>query len=194
VADSAQNLAGRTIVLGVTGSIAAYKAADVASRLAEHGADVYPVMTEAACRLVRPLTLKVLSRNPVSADLWKDEEAWQPGHIELADQADLLLVAPATADCIARFAHGLAPDLLTSIHLATEAPVMLAPAMNGKMLAHPATQANLATLRERGARFVEPDTGMLACGYSGRGKLASVDAIVSAVLVFFGADASDDER
>jgi len=175
------------IVLGVTGSIAAYKAADITSRLTEAGARVYPVMTAEACRLITPLTLQTLARNPVATDLWKEGQGWQPGHIELADQADLLLVAPATAHCLALFAHGLAPDLLSSIHLATRAPVMLAPAMNGKMLDHPATRANLKLLAERGCRVIEPDSGMLACGYEGKGKLAAVDVIVQAVVRFFAA-------
>lgn len=177
-------LKGRTIILGVTGSIAAFKAADITSRLTEAGAKVFPVMTAGACSFIQPLTLQTLSRQPVATDLWNEGAGWQPGHIELADQADLLLVAPATAHCIAQFTHGLAPDLLTSIHLATPAPVMIAPAMNGKMLAHAATQANVATLRERGYHFVEPDRGMLACGYEGEGKLASVDRIVQTVIEF----------
>jgi len=142
-------------------------------------------MTESACRFIQPLTLQTLARNPVACDMWREVEAWQPGHIDLADRADLLLVAPATANCLANFAHGFASDLLSSIHLATPAPVMLAPAMNGKMLAHAATQANLATLRERGYRFIEPDAGMLACGYEGKGKLAAVERIVQAVNDFF---------
>lgn len=173
-------------MLGVTGSIAAFKAADITSRLTEIGASVFPVMTAEACRLITPLTLQTLSRNRVASDLWKEGQGWQPGHIELADRADLLLVAPATAHCLGLFAQGLAPDLLSSIHLATPAPVMLAPAMNGKMLAHPAVQANLATLRARGYHFIEPDSGMLACGYEGRGKLASVEAIVARVVEFLG--------
>ena len=180
--DSSSVLVDRTIILGVTASIAAYKAADIVSRLTERGASVYPDMTTGACKLIQPMTLQTLARNPVSYDLWKEAEGWQPGHIELADQADLLLVAPATANCLANFAHGLAPDLLSSIHLATAAPVMVAPAMNGKMLAHPATQTNLQTLRERGVQCIEPETGMLACGYAGKGKLASVDVIVQAVV------------
>jgi phosphopantothenoylcysteine synthetase/decarboxylase len=179
------DLTGRTIILGVTGSIAAYKAADITSRLTALGAKVFPVMTAEACRFIQPLTLQVLSRNPVATDLWKEGEGWQPGHIELADQADLLLVAPATAHCLALFAQGLAPDLLSSIHLATPAPVMLAPAMNGKMLAHAATQANLQTLRSRGYHFIAPQSGMLACGYEGEGKLAAVDTIVQSVQDFF---------
>ncbi|HAV12843.1 MAG TPA: phosphopantothenoylcysteine decarboxylase [Opitutae bacterium] len=178
-------LEGRTILLGVTGSIAAFKAADITSRLTEAGAKVCPVMTAGACSFIQPLTLQTLSRQPVVSDIWSEGQGWQPGHIELADRADLLLVAPATAHCIAQFANGLAPDLLTSIHLATTAPVMIAPAMNGKMLAHPATQANIATLRDRGYHFIEPDRGMLACGYEGEGKLASVDRIVETVVHFF---------
>ena len=138
-------------------------------------------MTASAHRIIQPITLQTLAQNPVAVDLWAEEQGWQPGHIELADRADLLLVAPATAHCLAQFAQGLAPDLLTSIHLATQAPVLMAPAMNGKMLDHPATQNNLKILRSRGYIFVEPDHGMLACGYEGRGKLASIDAIVAAV-------------
>jgi|TARA_B110000967_G_scaffold209757_1_gene267492 phosphopantothenoylcysteine decarboxylase/phosphopantothenate--cysteine ligase len=185
VAEINLDLKGRTIILGITGSIAAYKAADITSRLTEAGAQVYPVMTTEACRFIQPLTLQVLSRNPVVSDLWKEGEGWQPGHIELADRADLFLVAPATAHCLALFAHGLAPDLLSSIHLATPAPVMLAPAMNGKMLAHAATQENIKTLRSRGYHFIEPQSGMLACGYEGAGKLAAVETIVQSVQDFF---------
>jgi len=184
-AASESSLEGRTIILGVTGSIAAYKAADITRRLTEAGASVFPVMTEEACRLITPLTLQTLARNPAVYDLWKEAEGWQPGHIELADRADLLLVAPATAHCIGLFAQGLAPDLLSAIHLATPAPVMLAPAMNGKMLAHPAVAANMEILRERGYRLVEPDSGMLACGYEGKGKLASVEHIMECVRSFF---------
>lgn len=188
VKESIPNLKGRVIILGVTGSIAAYKAADLTSRLTEAGAEVYPVLTESACRFIQPLTLQTLARNPAASDLWDEVKGWQPGHIELADRADLLLVAPATAHCMANFAFGLAPDLLCSIHLATQAPVLLAPAMNGKMLSHLATQRNLETLRERGYHFVEPDMGMLACGYEGQGKLASVPAILAAVAAILTGD------
>ena len=185
LADMNLDLKDRTIILGITGSIAAYKAADITSRLTEAGAKVFPVMTASACRFIQPLTLQVLSRQPVASDLWKEGEGWQPGHIDLADQADLFLVAPATAHCLGLFAQGLAPDLLSSIHLATAAPVMLAPAMNGKMLAHAATQENIATLRSRGYHFIEPESGMLACGYEGEGKLAAVETIVQSVQDFF---------
>lgn len=187
MAEDKTALKGRTIILGVTGSIAAYKAADITSRLTEAGASVYPVMSANAARFVAPLTLQTLARNPARVDLWEEEKDWQPGHIELADRADLLLVAPATAHCLALFAQGLAPDLLSSIHLATEAPVLLAPAMNGKMLDHPATRANIRCLSDRGYQFIEPDQGMLACGYEGKGKLASVETIVDCVLAFFKA-------
>ncbi len=172
-------LSGKTIILGVTGSIAAYRAADLASQLNQRGAQVFPVMTAEATRLIPPLTLKTLARNPVLTSLW-DEEDWQPGHIELADKADLLLVAPATAHTLACFAHGLAPDALTTLYLACTCPVLLAPAMNGKMLAHPATVANLETLRSRRHTFVEPASGMLACGYEGKGRLAPVSEILTA--------------
>lgn len=185
MAENPSNVNGRTIILGVTGSIAAYKAADLTSGLTGLGARVFPVLTRNATRFIPPLTLQTLARNPAAADLWDEENGWQPGHIELADQADLLLVAPATAHSLANFAHGLAPDLLASIYLATEAPVMVAPAMNGKMLAHPATQANLRLLADRGVRFIEPQSGMLACGYEGKGKLAPVSVILDAVEAFF---------
>ena len=125
-----------------------------------------------------------LTQNPPLAAKEHEGKGWQPGHIELADRADLLLVAPATAHTLACFAHGLAPDLLTSIYLATAAKVMIAPAMNGKMWQHPATLANLATLRQRGHLWVEPVAGMLACGYEGPGKLAPVEEIVSSVQKF----------
>jgi len=180
------SLEDKTILLGVTGSIAAYKAADITSQLSKLGASVFGVMTKEAAKIIGPITLQTLSRNPVGVDLWEEGNGWQPGHIELADKADLMLVAPATANILACFAHGLAPDLLTSIYLATPAPVMIAPAMNGKMLKHPATQANIATLKERGVSFIEPQqSGMLACGYEGEGKLAPVEEIVERVVQFF---------
>lgn len=179
------SLTGKNIVLGVSGSIAAYKAADITSQLVKLGARVHVVMTPSAARFITPLTLGTLSRNPVASSLWDEESGWQPGHIELADQADLLLVAPATAQTLARFAHGLADDLLSAIYLATPAPVMLAPAMNGKMLEHPATQANLATLRSRGNKIIEPAEGLLACGYEGKGKLALVEDVIGAVKTHF---------
>ena len=176
------SLKGKVIILGVTGSIAAYKAADITSRLVKLEAQVFPVMTKEATKLITPLTLQTLSRNPAVFDMWEEGVNWQPNHIDLADRADLMLISPATANIIACFAHGLAPDLLTSIYLATEAPVLIAPAMNSKMYAHPATDKNLSTLRNRpGHKIIDPDSGLLACGYEGIGKLASVDRIIQSV-------------
>lgn len=175
------NLKDRTIVLGVTGSIAAYKSADLCSRLTEAGARVYPILTDSACRFIQPLTLQILSKNPALTDLWYESEHNHPTHIQIADSADLFLVAPASANCIGLFAQGLAPDLLSTVHLATKAPVLLAPAMNGKMYDHPATQANIKLLRDRNYHFVEPEEGLLACGYVGVGKLAKVETILEKV-------------
>ncbi len=189
-----ESLTGKTIVLGVTGSIAAYKAADITSQLTKLGADIFVTMTRDAAKFITPLTLQVLSRNPVCADLWEEGKGTQPSHIELADNADLLLVAPATANIIACFAHGLAPDLLTSIYLATLAPVMIAPAMNTKMLEHPATRQNLSILAKRGHTLIEPDQGLLACGYEGRGKLSSVEVIVDEVVQLFAKSRKSQKR
>ncbi len=175
-------LSGKTIILGISGSIAAYKAADLTSELRRLGAEVFVVMTRTATEFIGPITLQTLSRNPVTTDLWKEGDGWQPGHIELADKADLLLVAPATADLIAQFANGLAPDSLSAIHLATRAKIMLAPAMNGKMYEHPATRENLGVLRERGVHCIDPEEGELACGYEGVGRLAKVENILKEVV------------
>ncbi len=167
----------KTIILGVTGSIAAYKAADLASLLVKRGHDVHAVMTEAAQQFITPLTLQTLSKNPVVTNVFAERDEWRPGHIALADRADLLLIAPATAACLARIANGLADDALTCIALATRAPIVIAPAMNGNMWSHPATTQNTRTLRERGAIFIGPDEGMLACGYEGAGRLWPVENI-----------------
>jgi phosphopantothenoylcysteine decarboxylase len=169
------------IILGVTGSIAAYKAADLASQLTKAGHGVTCVLTKSALEFVTPLTLGTLSKNPVITDLFAEKEGWQPGHIQLADEADLLLIAPATANILASMANGFAHDALTAIALATRAPILIAPAMNGKMWQHPATQKNVETLRGFGAQFVEPASGMLACGYEGVGRLAEVETILQAV-------------
>jgi len=174
-------VAGKTIVLGISGSIAAYKAADLISQLRKREADVFPVLTRGGAEFITPLTLQTLARQPVAGDLWSEGQGWQPGHVELADKADLLVVAPATADVIAQFAHGLASDFLGSLHLVARCPLLLAPAMNGKMWTHPATVANVATLRERGADFIGPEEGMLACGYEGVGRLWPVEGIVERI-------------
>ena len=176
--ESTAVLAGKTVVLGVSGSIAAYKSADLVSELRRSGAKVFVVMTESATHFITSLTLGTLSRNPVLTSMWEEDRGWQPGHIELADRADMLLVAPATANQIGNFANGCAPDVLSSIYLATKAKVMMAPAMNGKMYLHAATQGNLAKLRQLGVRIVEPEEGELACGYEGTGKMASIPEIL----------------
>jgi phosphopantothenoylcysteine decarboxylase len=167
----------KTILLGVSGSIAAYKAADLTSRLVKRGHDVFVIMTKHATEFVGPVTFQTLSRNPVTTGVFDEGDSWHPTHIGLADRADLLLIAPATANVIAKLACGIADDALTSIALATPAPLLIAPAMNGKMWLHPATQKNVETLRERGAQFIGPEEGILACGYEGIGRLWEVGAI-----------------
>jgi phosphopantothenoylcysteine synthetase/decarboxylase len=175
---------GRTIILGVTGSIAAHKAVDVASQLTKNQCDVHVVMTADAMRFVTPLPFKTLSRHPVVTDLYDEEEGWKPTHISLADAADVLLVAPATANTIARLAHGLADDALTCITLALnpQAKILIAPAMNGKMWKHPATRHNVELLQSRGVEFIGPEEGLLSCGYEGLGRLWPVDQIVARTL------------
>ena len=176
------NSTGKTILLGVTGSIAAFKAADIASQLVKLGHQVNVIMTQEAQQFITPLTLQTLSRQPVITHLSDEEDSWQPGHIQLADSANLLLIAPATANVIAKLAHGLADDALSSIALAVRAPVLIAPAMNGNMWQHPATKNNVETLTDRGVHFIGPDEeGMLACGYEGAGRLMPVEDIVSKV-------------
>ena len=179
--------AGKNIVLGVTGSIAAYKAADLASLLVKKGHQVRVVMTQGAQKFITPLTMQTLSKNPVTTDVFAEQEGWCPGHIELADDADLLLVAPASASALARLANGLADDALTCIALATRAPLLIAPAMNGKMWSHPATTHNVEILRERGVHFIGPDEGMLACGYEGAGRLWPVEKIADEACALLGA-------
>jgi phosphopantothenoylcysteine synthetase/decarboxylase len=171
-----------TIILGVTGSIAAYKAADMASQLTKAGHDVFCVMTRDATRFITPLTLQTLSRHPVTVDLFAEGEGeWRPSHLAVADEADLMLVAPATANAIAKMAHGIADDAVSTIALALrpEAKTLVAPAMNGKMWLHPATAANVSVLRARGVELIGPDAGMLACGYEGIGRLWDVAGIVA---------------
>ncbi len=172
------SMPGATIIVGVTGSIAAYKAADLVSKLTKRGFDVNVVMTHGAQQFITALTFQTLSRNEVVTSVFESNGRWKPTHIALADRASLLLVAPATANIIAEFAHGLANNPLTEIALASVAPVLMAPAMNGKMWQHAATQHNVSVLRSRGVEFIGPEEGLLACGYEGIGRLWSVDAIV----------------
>src|ERR1051326_2216315 len=184
------------IALGVTGGIAAYKAAEIVRLLQDRGIRVQVIMTRAAQEFVRPLTFAALSGEKVitgmfsAGDMLNDE---QPNidsaieHIAVAQSIDALAVAPATADVIAHFAQGIATDFLTTLYLATTAPVVVAPAMNVNMWNHPATQANLQILRQRGVKIVEPGAGYLACGMTGAGRLAENESIVAAVLEALGA-------
>ncbi len=171
------------IVLGISGSIAAYKAADLASQLVKRGHEVHVVMTRSATEFITPLTLQTLTRQPVLVALEDEKQSWRPGHIELADHADLFLVAPASANVLGNFAHGLSPDPLASIYLALPrtTPVLIAPAMNGKMWLHPATQRNVVQLTADGCSFIGPAEGDLACGYEGIGRLAPVEEILEKI-------------
>jgi phosphopantothenoylcysteine synthetase/decarboxylase len=174
----------KKIVLGVTGSIAAHKAADLASLLTKAQCDVRVVMTADAQRFITPLPFKTLTRHPVVTGLYDEDEGWKPTHIELADTADVLVIAPATANVIAKLAHGLADDALSCIALALNprAKLLIAPAMNGKMWLHAATRENVKVLQQRGALFIGPDEGMLSCGYEGVGRLWPVEKIAERVL------------
>ena len=176
----------KTILVGVTGSIAAYKAADLVSQLTKKGYEVHVTMTDAARAFITPLTLQTLSRHNVVTDPFALTGTWEPGHIALADKADLLLVAPASANTIAALAHGFANNYLTEIALATRDPILIAPAMNGKMWLHPATQQNVLTLRKRGAEFIGPEEGMLSCGYEGIGRMWPVEQIAARALSLLG--------
>ena len=172
----------KCVVLGVTGGIAAYKACELLRLLQKQGMDVYVVMTKNACRFVTPLTFETLSGHPVAVDTFERPATWEVEHIALAKRADLFLIAPATANIIAKMACGIADDMLSTTVLATRAPVMIAPAMNTGMWDNPATQENLATLARRGVQIVAPVSGHLACGDSGAGKLEDVAVIAQRAL------------
>lgn len=176
-----QSLSGQRILLCVSGGIAAYKAIELVRRLRDAGADVQVAMTANAQRFVGAASLQAVSGHPVRESLWDEAAEAAMGHIELARWADRVLVAPATADMLARLAHGIADDLPTTLCLATTAPLAVAPAMNNRMWEHPATQANLALLRERGVAVIGPDDGAQACGEFGPGRLREPDAIVAAL-------------
>ncbi len=184
-----QALAGRTVVLGVTGSISAYKAADLASKLRQAGADVEVLMTEAATRFIAPLTFQSLTGREAIVDMFETEEA--EAHVEVARRADVFVIAPATADCLARLAYGGGGDMVTLTALATTAPIVLAPAMDSQMWANPAVEANVAALAERGVEVVGPEEGRLASGRTGAGRLAETSAIVGAVRAAIGRHEGD---
>jgi len=173
----------KTVILGVSGSIAAYKAADIINSLTKSDITVNPVMTKGAAEFITPLLLQTLSKNKVYIDVFQEDCPSEVKHISLAQKADLLLIAPASADIIGKLANGIADDMLTSIYLAVrKIPVLIAPAMNTRMYEHPAVQENLSKLRNRGVYIIEPKESVLACGDVGKGALADVDQIVSVVL------------
>ena len=177
-----RNFSGKKIVVGVTGSIAAFKVAGWVSDLAKEGADISVVMTPSACRFVAPLTFAALSGNSVLTDMFAAEEAHAISHIQLGQEADLILIAPATANTIAKLAHGLADDLLTTSVLAAECPVLVAPAMNSRMLLNSATQRNIKVLRELGHGIIEPESGKMACKTDGPGRLPEWDNVREQLL------------
>lgn len=169
------------VVLGVTGSIAAYKAAELVRLMITCGWGVSVIMTRGATRFVGPLTFQTLSQRPVTVDMFEEPEEWIPGHISIADRAAAMVVAPCTANVIAKLAHGLADDMLTATALACQAPLLVAPAMNVHMWDHVATQANVAVLKQRGVTLLDVGAGELACGYEGRGRMAEPAQIMNAL-------------
>jgi phosphopantothenoylcysteine decarboxylase/phosphopantothenate--cysteine ligase len=177
------------VVLGVTGSIAAYKAAELVRLLVQAELGVSVVMTQGATQFVGKLTFQTLSRRSVAVDMFEEPAEWVPGHIALAERAAVMVVAPCTANVLAKLAHGLADDMLTATALACAAPLLVAPAMNVRMWDHPATQANVATLRARGVTLLEVGTGDLACGYEGRGRMAEPAQILAAIRQIIDASA-----
>ena len=171
----------RHILLGVTGSIAAYKAVELVRLMRKRDWEVSVIMTRAATKFVGELTFRTLSRNPVAVDMFDAPEEWCPEHLALAERADAVVVAPCTANVIAKIAHGLADDLLACAVLAAAAPVIVAPAMNARMWDNPAMRANVKLLLSRGVHVVDVESGELACGCEGRGRMASLDSIMSAL-------------
>lgn len=184
----------RNVVMGVTGGIACYKAADVVSRLKKEGIGVDVIMTKNACHFVDPLTFRTLSKNPVVTDTFATPEAWKVGHVALAEKADVMLIAPATANVIGKVAAGIADDMLTTTIMASRAKIVFAPAMNVNMYENPIVQENIRRLKALGYYFIEPGSGMLACGYEGKGRMAEPPEIVSCVLKLLSEDTEKTER
>lgn len=178
-------LSNKTIIVGVTGGIAAYKACDVVSKLKKLNANIHVIMTESACEFVKPMTFQTLSNNFVINDMFKEPKTWEVEHIELAKKADAFLIVPATANFIGKLAAGIADDMLTTTVMATRAPVIIVPAMNTNMYTNRIVQANMDKLEDLGYRFIDPASGRLACGDIGAGKLADVDDILAFIVDFF---------
>lgn len=169
----------RHIVIGITGSVAAYKACELTSRLKQEGADVRIVMTRNAMEFIGPVTFRSLTGNPVYTYMFSNEDPLS--HVNLAEWLDVLVIAPATANIIGKISHGIADDLLTTLVLATQKPIIIAPAMNERMYLAKVVQENIEILKGRGYHIVEPETGFLACGYTGKGRLAGVDKIIDEI-------------
>lgn len=181
-------LKDKTVVIGVSGGIAVYKTLDVVSRLRKLGVNVNVIMTKSATEFVTPLSFQSLSQNYVVCDMFEDPKTWDVEHISLAKRADVFLIAPATANVIGKIANGIADDMLTTTVMATKAKVLIAPAMNTNMYENPILQRNINTLKELGYNFVEPESGRLACGDTGKGKLASLETIVDEVVKLLSKD------
>ena len=172
---------GKIIVLGITGGIAAYKTAELTRRLVEEGAEVHVMMTAGAQQFITPLTLQTLSGHPVHTDLFSLTQEQEIGHIFLADRADVFLIAPASADILAKVSHGICDDLITTVLCATQAPVLFAPSMNVHMWENSITQENIQKLKNHGFQIIEPDAGFLACGYTGKGRLPDPEMLLSEI-------------
>lgn len=177
----AKNTPSHCAIIGITGSIAAYKTCDLVRELVRANWDVHVIMTHNATQFVTPMTFQTLARTPVTVGLFDQIREWMPGHISLADKADVLCIAPATGNVIAKIAHGIADDAVTTTALAFRGPCIIAPAMNSAMYTHPATQDNLATLAARGVQVLPTEEGEMACGTTGPGRLAPVSTIFSAI-------------
>ena len=181
-------LKGKNILLGVCGGIAAYKACELVRLLVEAGAAVHVMMSRGGQEFVQPLTFQALSGNPVHTDLFNLTQEQEIGHIALADKADAVIIAPATANVIAKLAHGQADDIVTTVLLATRAPVLIAPSMNVNMWEHPITQANLKALASVGYHLLDPESGYLACGWEGKGRLPEPSRIVEELTQLLAAE------
>lgn len=185
-------LIGKTVILGISGSIAAWQTPEIVGRLRDLMINVYCIMTKSATEFITPLTLQVSSQNPVAVDMFERREEWNIAHVALADIADLFLVAPATANIIAKIANGIADDMLSTTVLTTKAPVVLAPAMNPNMYSNRITQSNIKRLKEAGYHLIDPEYGKTACGTEGVGRLARIPVIINKVIELL--EAEDKEK
>lgn len=187
-------LIGKTVVLGVTGSIAAWQTPEIVGRLRDLMINVYCIMTKSATEFITPLTLQVSSQNPVTVDMFERRREWNIAHIALADIADLFLIAPATANTIAKIASGIADDILSTTVLATKAPVVIAPAMNPNMYSNHFTQSNIQKLKQRGYHFIDPEYGKTACGTEGVGRLARIPVIINRMINLLEGKVKEKEK